>query len=115
MTNGSSRSSEFSVINPFCYAQRVVELNPQISDGAINFCLAKQKLNNTQVACLAINFRHLCSAHRMGAVAGGCPGWGRNPTLRVFPVPFHDIPDGIFADGQIARDPAITSAFVNHF
>lgn len=69
MTNGSSRSSEFSVINPFCYAQRVVELNPQISDGAINFCLAKQKLNNTQVACLAINFRHLCSAHRMGAVA----------------------------------------------
>lgn len=69
MTNGSNRSSEFSDINPFCYAQRVFELDPQISDGAINFCVAKQKLNSTQVACLAINFRHLRSAHRMGAVA----------------------------------------------
>ncbi len=69
MTNGSNRSSEFSDINPLGNAQRVFELNPQISDGAINFCVASRHLNSTHVACLAIDFRHLCSAHAMGAIA----------------------------------------------
>jgi len=44
-----------------------------------------------------------------------CSGWGRNPTLRAFPVLFHYIPDGIFADGKIMSDPAITPALFNQF
>jgi signal-transduction protein with cAMP-binding, CBS, and nucleotidyltransferase domain len=43
--------------------------DPQISDGAIDLGVAKQKLNSTQVASLSIDFRHLSSAHRMGAVS----------------------------------------------
>ena len=69
MTNGSNRSAEFSDINSFTTFGEVMFGDPQISDGAINFCVAKQKLNSTQGACLAINFRHLCSAHRMRAIA----------------------------------------------
>ena len=34
-------------------------------------------------------------------------GRGRNPTLRVCPVPFDDVDDGAFADAEIAGDPTI--------
>ena len=34
-------------------------------------------------------------------------GRGRNPTLRVCPMPFDDVGDGIFADAEVAGDPTI--------
>jgi hypothetical protein len=30
---------------------------------------------------------------------GVCSGWGLNPTLRVLPVPFDYLANGVFADG----------------
>jgi hypothetical protein len=40
-------------------------------DCTINLRVAEQKLNSAQIPSLAIDFRHLCSAHRMGAVPLG--------------------------------------------
>jgi hypothetical protein len=34
-----------------------------------------------------------------GAILGVCSGWGLNPTLRVLPVPFDYLANGVFADG----------------
>ena len=34
-------------------------------------------------------------------------GRGRNPTLRVCPMPFDDVGDSIFADAEVAGDPTI--------
>ena len=32
-------------------------------------------------------------------IDGVCSGWGLNPTLRVLPVPFDYLANGVFADG----------------
>ena len=34
-------------------------------------------------------------------------GRGRNPTLRIFPMPFDDVGDSVLADAQVACDPAV--------
>ena len=41
------------------------------------------------------------------ATVGVESGRGRNPTLRVCPMPFDDVGDGIFADAKVAGDPTI--------
>ena len=40
-------------------------------------------------------------------VEGVESGRGRNPTLRVCPMPFDDVGDGVFADAEVAGDPTI--------
>ena len=40
-------------------------------------------------------------------------GRGRNPTLRVCPMPFDDVGDSIFADAEVAGDPTIAPPAVD--
>lgn len=39
-----------SDINLFCYRERVINLDPQVSDGALNFRMTQQELDSAQVA-----------------------------------------------------------------
>jgi hypothetical protein len=39
-----------SDINLFCYCQRVINLNPEIPDGALDFRVAEQELNGSKIA-----------------------------------------------------------------
>lgn len=71
MTNGSYRSSKFLDVDPLANAQRVFDLDSQITDRAINLCVAEQKLNRLYVTSLSIDFRYLRSAHRMRAISAG--------------------------------------------
>ena len=34
-------------------------------------------------------------------------GRGRNHTLRMFPMPFDDVGDGVLADAEVACDPTV--------
>ena len=36
---------------------------------------------------------------------------GRNTTLRISPVPFHDVENGCFTNLEVSGDPAVTPAF----
>jgi hypothetical protein len=38
-----------SDINLFCYCQSVVDLNPEIPDGALDFRVAEQELNGSKI------------------------------------------------------------------
>ena len=40
-------------------------------------------------------------------------GRGRNPTLRVCPMPFDDVSDGVLADAEIAGDPSVAPPAVD--
>ena len=39
-----------SDVNLFCYRERVIDLDPEIADGAIDFRVTQQELDRTQVA-----------------------------------------------------------------
>ena len=45
----------------FCYCERVVDLNSQVSDGALDFRMPQKKLHGPQVACAPIDEGRLCA------------------------------------------------------
>jgi hypothetical protein len=49
----------------FCYRERVVDLNPEIPDRALDFCVTQQKLNSAQVSGAPVYQGRLCSAQRV--------------------------------------------------
>ena len=40
-------------------------------------------------------------------------GRGRNPTLRIYPVPFDDVSDGILAGAELTGDPTVAPPAVD--
>jgi hypothetical protein len=45
----------------FSYREGIVDLNAEVSDGAFDFGVAKQKLHGPQVASSTVDQRRLCS------------------------------------------------------
>ena len=56
--------------------------------------------------------RHLRSPDA-GGLDGVRSGRGRNPTLRVCPMPSDDVTDGVLADPEVAGDPAVAPPAVD--
>lgn len=52
-------------------AQRVFQLDAQISDGTIDFRVTKQQLNGAKVARLTVNLRSFGSTHRVCTISAG--------------------------------------------
>jgi hypothetical protein len=50
-----------SDVNLFSYCERVIDLDPEISDGALDFRAAQQKLNGAQVTRASVDEGRLCS------------------------------------------------------
>ena len=46
----------------------IVYLDPEITDGALQFCMAEKELHSTKVPRLAIDLSGLRPPHRMGAI-----------------------------------------------
>jgi hypothetical protein len=42
----------------FCYCQRIIDLNPEIPDGALDFRVAERELNGSKIASAPIPFRN---------------------------------------------------------
>ena len=56
-----------SDLNLLRYRERVIDLNAQISDGALDLCVAEQELDGPKIAGAPINQRRLRSSEGMGA------------------------------------------------
>ena len=54
-----------SGVNLFRYRSRVVDLDPEVSDGAFDLRVARQELHGTQVSCAPVDQGCLCSSERM--------------------------------------------------
>jgi len=50
------------------HAECVLDLDPEITDGAFELCMSKEKLNHPQVAGLLVNLSWFCPSHRVGAI-----------------------------------------------
>jgi len=50
-----------SDVNLFSYCERVIDLDPEISDGALDFRAAQQKLNGAHVTRASVDEGRLCS------------------------------------------------------
>jgi len=48
--------------------RRVLDLNPEITDGAFELRMSKEKLNRPQVAGLLVNLSWFCPSHRVSAI-----------------------------------------------
>jgi hypothetical protein len=46
----------------------IVYLNPEITDGALQFCMAEEELDSTKFASLALDLSDLHPPHRMGTI-----------------------------------------------
>jgi hypothetical protein len=47
----------------------IVNLNPQISDGALELCMPQEQLDGSEILHPLVNQRRLCAPQRMGAVS----------------------------------------------
>ena len=56
-----------SDVNLLRYRERVIDLNAQISDGALDLCVAEQELDGPKIAGAPIDQRRLRSPEGMGA------------------------------------------------
>ena len=56
-----------SDVNLLRYRERVIDLNAQISDGALDLCVAEQELDGPKIAGAPIDQRRLRSSEGMGA------------------------------------------------
>src|SRR5713101_8706114 len=60
-------SSELDLVRN---AERIVNLDPEITDGAFELRMSKEKLSRPQVAGLLVNLTWFCPSHRVGTI-----GW----------------------------------------
>src|SRR5215471_3155507 len=77
-----------SDVNLFRYRERVINLDAEVSDGTLDFRMAEQELDRTQVASAPVDQRYLGAPKRVGAVdarieADACDPLGDEP--RVLP------------------------------
>jgi hypothetical protein len=56
-----------SDINLFRYGEGIIDLDSEVSDGAFDLGVAKQKLHGSQVACPAVDQRCFCPSKGVGA------------------------------------------------
>src|SRR5271166_747180 len=66
------RPSELDLLRQ---SQGIIDLDPEIPDGALDLRVSEKQLNRSQIAGLAVDLRRLGAAHRMRAVgAADHPG-----------------------------------------
>jgi hypothetical protein len=65
----------------FGNAERVIDLDSEIADGALQFRVPQQKLNRPEVTCLFVNLGSLRSPHRMRAVRRVVQTGASNPAM----------------------------------
>src|SRR4051794_40079700 len=63
---GRSSQSEFDLLGD---AESVINLDPEITDSALQLRMPEQQLNRSQIAGLTIDLGRLRAAHRVGAVS----------------------------------------------
>jgi hypothetical protein len=68
MANGRTVRQVGSNIDPLCDTQCIFEFDAQISNSAVDLCVAKQQLDGSEIASFAMYFRSLSSAQRVSAV-----------------------------------------------
>jgi len=61
------------------YRKSVIDLNAQISDGALDLCVAEQELDGPKITGAPIDQRRLCSSEGMGAEKLGFKSDSGNP------------------------------------
>ena len=60
-------------------AERVVNLDAEIADGAFELCVSKQQLNRSQVPRLLVDLGRFRPSHRVSAVGGAVQSGARDP------------------------------------
>ena len=68
-----------SDVDSLCDAQRVLKFDAQVSDGAVDLCVAKQELDRTEIPGLSVNLGRLCPPERMRSVTARFEPYGGNP------------------------------------
>ena len=68
MANGRTVRQVGSNIDPLCDTKCIFEFDTQVSNSAVDLCVAKQQLDGSEIASLAIDFRCLCATQRMCAI-----------------------------------------------
>ena len=58
-------SSELDLLRQ---SQSIIDLDPKITDRALDLRVSEKQLDRSQIAGLAVDLRRLGAAHRMGAV-----------------------------------------------
>ena len=77
-----------SELNLFGDAERIVDLDPEITNGALKLRMPQQQLDRSQIAGLAIDLGGLRASHRMRAVGRAIEPGILNPDVnnpRVLP------------------------------
>jgi hypothetical protein len=54
-----------SDVNLFCYCQRVIYFDAQVSDCAFDLGMPKKKLNSPQISCPTVDQGSFCASQRM--------------------------------------------------
>src|SRR5437762_3354650 len=54
-----------SDINLFCYGERVIDLDAEIADGALDFRVAEQELDSPEISCAPVDQGRLRPSQRM--------------------------------------------------
>ena len=58
-----------SELDLFRDAERIVDLDAEVANGAFQLCVPEEQLDRPQVAGLLVNLRHLCSLHRVRPIS----------------------------------------------
>jgi hypothetical protein len=75
-------------LRPFCDLQGVVQLNSQISDGALKLRVTKEQLHGSDVLCRSIDEARFGAPQRVRPIRLGLQPSGRGPTVhdsRILP------------------------------
>jgi hypothetical protein len=51
----------------FCYGKGIIDLDPEVSDGAFDLGVSEQKLHGSQIASASVGQGCLCSSEGVGA------------------------------------------------
>src|SRR5208282_5413414 len=72
------RPSELDLLRQ---SQGIIDLDPEIPDGALDLRVSEKQLNRSQIAGLAVDLRRLGAAHRMRAVGAAVHPGALDPAM----------------------------------
>ena len=75
-------SSHLSLqLDLFGIAERVIDFDAEIADGAFEFCVSKRQLNRSQVPRLLVDLGRFRTPHRVSAIGGAVQSGARDPGM----------------------------------